>query len=208
MKGLRVGLLRRHYERDVPGTPEALRMMAEAAAVLRDLGCHVSEASLPPIAEFNGVGRILICSEAYALHEATLRTRLAEYSRAFRIRVLAGALIRAADYIAAQRRRSDLIAQMAAAFETVDVLVTLPTAGAAPLLTEQRPDEGFAQPFATTVANVGAVPALVVCGGFTAQGLPLGIEFIGPAWAEARLLRLGHQFERATGTRDRRPVVQ
>ncbi|HEY5300911.1 MAG TPA: amidase [Acetobacteraceae bacterium] len=208
VKGLRVGLLRRHYERDVPGTPEALRMMTESAAVLRDLGCRVSEASLPPIAEFNGVGRILICSEAYALHEATLRTRLAEYSRAFRVRVLAGALIRAADYIAAQRRRSDLITQMASAFATVDVLVTLPTAGAAPLLTEQRPDDGFAQPFATTVANVGAVPALVVCGGFTAQGLPLGIEFIGPAWAEARLLRLGHQFERATGTRDRRPVFQ
>ena len=205
VKGLRVGLLRRHYERDVPGTPEAQRMMAEAARVLRDLGCRVGEASPPPVAEFNAVGRVLICSEAYALHEATLRTRLADYSRAFRIRVLAGALIRAADYLAAQRRRTELIAQMAATLANFDVLVTLPTAGAAPLLAEQRPDEGFAQPFLTTVANVAAVPALVVCGGFTATGLPLGIEFIGPPWTEARLLRLGHQFERATGTRARRP---
>ncbi|MEO8715034.1 MAG: amidase [Acetobacteraceae bacterium] len=206
VKGLRVGLLRRHYERDVPGTPEALRMMTDAARVLRDLGCVVTEASLPPVAEYNAVGRVIICSEAYALHEATLRTRLADYSRVFRIRVLAGALIRAADYIAAQRRRSDLIAQTAAAFAKLDVLATLPTPGAAPLLTEQRPDEGFAQPFLTIVANVAAVPALVVCGGFTTQGMPLGIEFIGPAWAEARLLRLGHQFERATGTRARRPA--
>ncbi|MEO9188609.1 MAG: amidase [Acetobacteraceae bacterium] len=208
VKGLRVGLLRRHYERDVPGTPEAQRMMAEAARVLRDLGCRVSEANLPPVADFNAVGRVLISSEAYALHEATLRTRLADYSRVFRIRVLAGALIRAADYIAAQRRRSDLIAQTAASFADFDVLLTLPAAGAAPLLNEQRPDEGFAQPFLTTVANVAAVPALVVCGGFTASGLPLGVEFIGPAWSEARLLRLGHQFERATGTRARRPVLQ
>ncbi len=207
LKGLRVGLLRSHYERDVPAAPETLRMMTDAARVLRDLGCRVTEASLPPVAEFNAVGRIIICAEAYALHEAMLRTRLGEYSRVFRIRVMAGALIRAADYIAAQRRRSDLIAQVAASFAKLDVLVSVPAAGAAPLLTEQRPDQGFAQPFLTTLANVAAVPALVVCGGFTAQGLPLGIEFIGPAWGEARLLRLGHQFERAMGTRARRPTL-
>ncbi len=207
VKGLRVGLLRRHYERDVPAAPETLRMMADAARALRDLGCRVTEASLPPVQEFNAVGRIIICAEAYTLHEATLRARLGEYSRVFRIRVMAGALIRAADYIAAQRRRSDLIAQVAAAFAKFDVLVSIPTPGAAPLLTEQRPDEGFAQPFLTTLANVAAAPSLVVCGGFTAQGLPLGIEFIGPAWSEARLLRLGHQFERATGTRARRPAL-
>lgn len=205
VKGLRVGLLRRHFEHDVPAAPEMLRMMADAARALRDLGCRVAEATLPPVAEFNAVGRIIICAEAYALHEATLKTRLADYSRVFRIRVMAGALIRAADYIAAQRRRSDLIAQTAAAFDKFDVLVSVSSPGAAPLLTEQRPDEGFAQPFLTTLANVAAIPALAVCGGFTALGLPLGIEFIGPAWSEARLLCLGHQFERATGTRARRP---
>jgi len=205
--GLRVGLLRQHYEREVPAAPETLRMMASAARALRDLGCRVAEASLPPVQEFNAVGRVIICSEAYALHEATLKARLGDYSRVFRIRVMAGALIRAADYIAAQRRRTDLIAQAAAAFAKCDVLVSVPAAGAAPLLTEQRPDQGFAQPFLTTVANVAAVPSLVVCGGFTAQGLPLGVELIGPAWSEARLLRLGHQLERALGTRARRPAL-
>ena len=205
--GLRVGLLRQHYEREVPAAPETLRMMASATRALRDLGCRVTEASLPPVQEFNAVGRVIICSEAYALHEATLKARLGDHSRVFRIRVMAGALIRAADYIAAQRRRSDLIAQVAAVFEKCDVLVSVPASGAAPLLTEQRPDQGFAQPFLTTVSNVAAVPALVVCGGFTAQGLPLGIELIGPAWGEARLLRLGHQLERAMGTRARRPAL-
>ena len=69
--------------------------------------------------EYNAVGRVIISAEAYALHEATLKTRLADYSRVFRVRVLAGALVRAADYIAAQRRRTDLIAATAQAFETV-----------------------------------------------------------------------------------------
>jgi aspartyl-tRNA(Asn)/glutamyl-tRNA(Gln) amidotransferase subunit A len=207
VKGLRVGLLRRFYEHDVPATPEMLKMMGQAAATLQRLGCRVEEAVLPPVQAFNAVGRIIITAEAYALHEATLHARLSEYSRVFRIRVLAGALIRAADYIAAQRQRAELIAAAGAAFRRFDVLISAPTAGAAPLMAEQRPDEGFAQPFLTTVANVAALPSLVVCGGFTATGLPLGLEIMGPAWSDATVLRVGHQFERVAGTRERRPEV-
>ncbi len=207
VKGVRVGLLRRFYEHDVPATPEVLRMMAQAVTVLRGLGCRVEEAVLPPVQEFNAVSRVIICAEAFALHEPMLRNRLADYSRVFRIRVLGGALIRAADYIAAQRRRSDLIAATAKLFERFDVLLSSPTAGPAPMLNDQRPDEGFTTPFLTTVANVAALPSLVVCGGFTAEGLPLGVEIMGPAWGEATVLRVGHQFERAAGTRERRPEL-
>ena len=206
-RGLRVGLLRRYYEHDVPASPEMLQMMSRAAATLRSLGCRVEDAALPSVQEYNAVGRIIISSEAYALHENTIRTRLADYSRVFRVRVMAGALIRAADYIAAQRRRSDLIAITAKAFERFDVLITAPTSGTAPLLTEQRPDDGFARPMLTTVANVAAIPSMVVCGGFTSAGLPLGLEIMGPAWGDATVLRVGHHFEQAAGTRGRRPDV-
>jgi len=207
VKGLRVGLLRRFYEHDVPATPEVLRMMNHAVSVLHDLGCRVEEANLPPVQEFNAVGRVIISAEAFALHEPMLKTRLTDYSRVFRMRVLGGALIRAADYIAAQRRRTDLIAAAAKLFDRFDVLLSVPAADAAPLVSEQRPDEGFARPFLTTVANVAALPSLVVCGGFTAAGLPLGIEMIGPAWGDLTVLRLGHHFELATATRDRRPEL-
>ncbi len=207
LKGLRVGMLRRFYEEDVPAASATLKMMANAARVFKDLGCTVQDAVLPPVQDYNGVGRIIISAEAYAMHEATLKTRLSDYSRVFRIRVLAGALIRAADYIAAQRRRTDLIAATAEPFRKFDVLVCAPTADAAPLLNDQRPDEGFSRPFVTTVANVGAVPSLVVCGGFTDAGLPLGLEIMGPAWGDATVLRVGHHYEQATGTRDRRPEL-
>jgi aspartyl-tRNA(Asn)/glutamyl-tRNA(Gln) amidotransferase subunit A len=207
LKGLRVGLLRRFYEHDVPASPEVLQMMARAGAVLRDLGARVEDASLPSVQEYNAVGRIIISSEAYALHEPTLRTRLSDYSRVFRVRVLAGALIRAADYIAAQRRRTDLINETRRVFERFDVLLSTPTAGSAPLLTEQRPDDGFSRPLLTTVANVAAIPSLVVCGGFTATGLPLGLEIMAPPWGDATVLRVGHQFELAAGLRGRRPEL-
>ncbi|HUB48237.1 MAG TPA: amidase [Acetobacteraceae bacterium] len=207
LKGVRIGLLRRFYEHDVPGSPEILQMMTRAAATFRNLGCRVEEASLPSVQEYNAVGRVIISAEAYALHEATLKARLSDFSRVFRVRVLAGALIRAADYITAQRRRTDLIAETAHAFERFDVLIAPPTAGAAPLLTEQRPDDGFSRPMMTTVANVAAIPSLVVCGGFTATGLPLGLEIMGPAWGDAMVLRVGHQFEQAAGLRGRRPTL-
>ncbi|HET8995352.1 MAG TPA: amidase, partial [Acetobacteraceae bacterium] len=205
LKGLRVGLLRRFYEHDVPATPEMLQMMSRAAATFRQLGCRVEEAVLPPVQDYNAVGRVIICAEAYALHEATLRTRLSDYSRVFRIRVLAGALIRAADYIAAQRHRSDLISATAKVLEKFDVLVSMPTPSTAPLMSEQRPDDGFSRPLLTTVANVAAVPSLVVCGGFSATGLPMGIEIMGRPWEDATVLRAGHQFEQAAGTRTLRP---
>ena len=207
LRGLRVGVLRRFYEHDVPASPEMLQMMTRAVAALKGLGCRVEDAVLPPVQDYNAVGRVIISAEAYALHEATLKTRLADYSRVFRVRVLAGALVRAADYIAAQRRRTDLIAATARAFETFDVLITAPTAGAAPLLNEQRPDEGFTRPFITTVANVAAIPSMVVCGGWTMAGLPLGLEIMGPPWGDATVLRVGHQFERAMGTRSNRPEL-
>jgi aspartyl-tRNA(Asn)/glutamyl-tRNA(Gln) amidotransferase subunit A len=207
LKGLRAGILRRFYEHDVPADPETLQMMNRATAILRDLGCRVEEAALPPVQDYNAVGRVIISAEAYALHEATLRTRLADYSRAFRIRVLGGALVRAADYIAAQRRRTDLIAATRKAFERFDVLISAPTPGPASLLSEQRPDDGFSRPLLTTVANVAAIPSLVVCGGFAASGLPLGVEIMGPAWSEATVLRVGHHFEQAAGLRGRRPAL-
>ena len=207
VKGLRIGVLRQFYERDVPASPEVQRMMAGALAMLRSLGCRIEDAVLPPVQDYNAVGRVIITAEAYAMHEARLKARLSDYSRVFRVRVLGGALLRAADYIAAQRRRTDLIAATARSFERFDALVYPAAAAAAPMLTEQRPDEGFLRPLLTTVANVAAVPALVVCGGFTAAGLPLGLEIMGPAWADATVLRIGHQFERTAGNRSKRPAL-
>lgn len=207
IKGLRVGVLRHLYEHDLPASPELLHTMNDAIATFKSLGCDVQDITLPPLQDYNAVGRVIISAEAYALHEATLHKRISDYSRTFRIRVLPGALIRASDYIAAQRRRTDLIARTAQAFEQVDVLLSTPTQGAAPILTDQRPDDGFARPLLTTLANVAAVPSLVVCAGYTVAGLPLGVEIIGPAWGDATVLRVGHQFEQAAGTRDRRPEL-
>ena len=61
------------YEHDMPAAPEVLQVMSRAAATLKSLGCRVEDATLPPLQEYNAVGRIIISAEAYALHEATLQ---------------------------------------------------------------------------------------------------------------------------------------
>jgi amidase len=51
-------------------------------------------------------------------------------------------------------------------------------------------------------ANSG-LPAIVVPGGFTADGLPVGVELLGRAWSEPLLIKFAYAYEQAT--RHRRP---
>lgn len=205
LAGMRVGFVLHFHERDVPATPEMTGAIAEAARMLKDLGCKIEEVTLPPMSEFSAVTRAILAAEAYALHEATLKARVSDYSRAFRLRVLPGGLMRAADYLAAQRRRTVLAAKVNACFARYDALLTGVIPRPAPLLEAEKPEETALSPSLVTPANVAGIPALAVCVGYSANGLPLGCQLLGPAFGEASILCLGHQLEMAAGTRSRRP---
>jgi amidase len=55
------------------------------------------------------------------------------------------------------------------------------------------------------LANLTGFPDLVVPAGFTGDGLPVTLSFLGPAFSEPRLLAIGYSFEQATHAR-RLPV--
>jgi amidase len=59
---------------------------------------------------------------------------------------------------------------------------------------------------ATNLANLSGFPDLIVPAGFTSDGLPVGLSFLGPAFSEPRLLGLGYAFEQRVGAR-RSPVL-
>jgi aspartyl-tRNA(Asn)/glutamyl-tRNA(Gln) amidotransferase subunit A len=207
VKGLRVGVLRRFYETDLPASAEVLEQMADAERMLKELGCTVGTAECPALIAFNAANRLIISAEAYALHEAELTTRPEAYSRAFRVRVMAGGVMRAADYIQAQRQRRSLAAEFNALFERFDVLVTASTPGPAPRLADQSLDEGLSRPTYSAPANISAGPAMSVCSGFAPNGLPLGLQIIGAPFADATVLAVGHAIEEASGSRSRRPSI-
>ena len=118
-----------------------------------------------------------------------------------------GALVRAEDYIQAMRARAELCAQVFELMRDIDILVTAGSFEPAPLL---KPDEpptflGVKVPSLTSPFNLTGQPALSVCNGFDAGGLPLGMQVAGRPFEDATVLALGHAYEKATGFRSTRP---
>ena len=122
--GLRIGLIRHFYETDNPANEATRQGIARAAKVLEDLGCSVREIRLPPLADWAACGVIIMLTEGYAIHEAALRERFADYGEAFRDRMALAALITGADYVQAVRRRRELAAELAAGMADLDLVMT------------------------------------------------------------------------------------
>ncbi|HEV3481158.1 MAG TPA: amidase family protein, partial [Candidatus Acidoferrales bacterium] len=59
----------------------------------------------------------------------------------------------------------------------------------------------------TRPANLTGCPAISIPCGFTPQGLPVGLQLIGPRWCEARLLSIALAYEQATDWHSRHPAL-
>ena len=64
-----------------------------------------------------------------------------------------------------------------------------------------------AQQYFTVPANFSGAPALTMPCGFTDDGIPLGMQFMGAHGSEALLCRIGHAYEGATGWHERPPQL-
>jgi aspartyl-tRNA(Asn)/glutamyl-tRNA(Gln) amidotransferase subunit A len=111
------------------------------------------------------------------------------------------------DYVQAQRRRRELIDEFGAAFEKIDLLFTATMPTTAPVLEEIQSLYVFKRPLLTMPFDVTGSPALAVCSGFGANGLPISVQVVGRPFDEATVLRAGHAIETATGSRSRRPTI-
>ena len=141
------------------------------------------------------------------VHEEWLNSNPQEYGEIFRDRVLMGAFLSAADYVHAQRKRRELCAALARVFEEVDLLICAITPGGAPPIGEVTKMSSFERPSFAFPFNVAGAPALTLRAGFSEAGLPLGVQIAGPPFADAMVLRAGHQYERATNWVRMRPQL-
>src|SRR5436853_881128 len=166
VKGLRIGLIRHFYERDNEVNPATHAAIAAAAQTLESLGCTVREVTLSPLADWAACGMAIMQSEAYAIHEANLRTRFSDYGEIFRDRMVLAGLITAADYIQAVRRRRELIAELDDAMADLDIVMTAAAPSEAPPI-DAVPKFGIMErPSLTMPFNVTGSPAMSVCCGF------------------------------------------
>jgi aspartyl-tRNA(Asn)/glutamyl-tRNA(Gln) amidotransferase subunit A len=179
----------------------------EAYAVFRSLGATVEDARIRPTADYYAVKITIAESEQYAIHEEELRTRTSEFGADFLGRALPAILYSSSDYVQAQRERRVMLAEMAPVYAKYDVLLTPAAAGPAPRLDAWRTIRFWQNTSLTTPFNVTGGPALAQCMGFTAAGLPLSLQVVGRPFDEATVLRAAHAYEKATGWRQRRPVL-
>jgi len=203
--GLRIGLIRHFYETDNPANEATRQGIARAAKVLEDLGCSVREIRLPPLADWAACGVIIMLTEGYAIHEAALRERFADYGEAFRDRMALAALITGADYVQAVRRRRELAAELAAGMADLDLVMTAAAPSEAPPIDAVGKFAIFERPSLTMPFNVTGTPAMSVCCGYTGAGLPLAFQLAGRPFDEATVLKAAHAYEKATPWRSIRP---
>ncbi|MCS6930655.1 MAG: amidase [Acetobacteraceae bacterium] len=205
--GLRVGVLRHFHERDLPATGAVAAGVEHAAEVFASLGATVREAELPALSAFNAAGWLVMAAEAFAVHEAWLRTRFRDYGEILRERLVLCGLVSAADYLAAQRRRRELNAAIAAAMQEHDLLLCAAAPAEAPPLGAVPRFAGIETLNLTYPFNLSGQPAITVCAGFGEGGLPVGVQIAGRPFEDALVLRAAHAFEGAAGWHRRRPVM-
>ena len=210
VKGLKIGLVSDWYDEEVRAAPAVIAAMEASVRIFESLGCSVRRVQLPTLRDFTDAKTPITLSEIYSIHEADLKTRPQDFGRSLRYRIMPGALLRAEDYVQAMRWRSELTARTLEVMRDVDVLITAGSfEPATPLVPENPPVViGASTPSLTSPFNLTGMPALTLCNGFDAAGLPLGMQIAGRPFDEATVLAAGHAFEQAAGLRSRRPQLQ
>jgi aspartyl-tRNA(Asn)/glutamyl-tRNA(Gln) amidotransferase subunit A len=209
IKGLRIGVLRHFWEKDLPAGDDMRAAMEDALHEMSRLGAKIETAQMRPLQEYWDVRGIIGETEPYAIHQQDFSERPRDFGIVILGRVLPSCLFQAVDYVQAQRWRRRMVAEMAPLYKAHDVLVTAAT-GPAGRFDAQRTISFFdrwARPNIFAPFNVTGGPALALCIGFSKSGLPLGMQVAGRPFDEQTLLNVGHAYEQATQWKDRHPPL-
>jgi aspartyl-tRNA(Asn)/glutamyl-tRNA(Gln) amidotransferase subunit A len=228
--GLRVGVVSELASAEGIA-PDVVSRLRQAADSLAAGGAKVDEVSVPAViyglsayyliapaeassnlARYDGVkyglrapGRDLIDMES--------RTRAAGFGAEVKRRIMLGTYALSAGYYdayygRAQKVRTLVKRDFEAAFARVDVLVAPTTPGVAFKHGEKEdPLAMYLNDVFTVGGDLAGLPAVSVRCGFSASGLPIGLQIIGRAFDEARVLRAAYAYEQATAWHTRRPEI-
>lgn len=201
--GVRLGVPRSLFAASCE--PAVLEVFEAACLRLRELGATVEDVELRTDAtDVAAAMWPILLAEMAAAHHEGLQDPAAAYGRQVRSTMEAGYLVSGVDYLRAQQLRRTIASELEAALATVDQLV-LPTSSARPgavLDTPPATDEyasGENVSVYTAIANLTGGPAVTLPCGFAPDGLPLGLQLLGPLGGEVALLRTAAAFEAAMG---------
>jgi aspartyl-tRNA(Asn)/glutamyl-tRNA(Gln) amidotransferase subunit A len=207
VRDLRVGFVRHFHEVDMPAEPEVTAALEHVVRTLQMEGAEVRDVTLPTLAEFAAVNRVILQSEAWAIHGTWLRERPGDYGQLARRRLMSGAFYSAGDYVQAQRRRLQMIAEVEEALRSHDVLLCASSMDPACRIDEPADIDRTYPRQARTPFNVTGHPALAMMAGLSANGLPLSVQFVGRYFDEATVLQVARAWEQASGVDGKHPPI-
>jgi aspartyl-tRNA(Asn)/glutamyl-tRNA(Gln) amidotransferase subunit A len=228
--GLKIGLLAEFFDKGLD--PESERCVREALKVFESLGARVKQVSLPSLplsvpvyyvvapaecssnlARYDGVRFGHRCEKPRDLNDMYRRSRGEGFGAEVKRRIMTGTYVLSAGYydayyLKAQRVRALINADFIRAFESVDVLIgpTTPTPAFPLGAKTEDPITMYLNDIYTIGANLAGLPAISVPCGF-AQGLPVGLQIVGPHFSEARVLASAHAYQRASDWHTRIPAA-
>jgi aspartyl-tRNA(Asn)/glutamyl-tRNA(Gln) amidotransferase subunit A len=202
---------------------EALAALEAAGAVLVDVSLPSLPLSIPAyyvlapaeassnLARYDGVRYGHRAEGAADLGELYARSRAEGFGTEVKRRILAGTYVLSAGYYDAYYRRAQRVRRLIAddfarAFGSVDLLAGPTTPTTAFRLGEKTDDPlaMYAADVNTVAVNLAGLPAVSLPAPFV-DGLPTGLQLIGPAFGEARLLAAGHALQQRSDWHRRLP---
>ena len=208
IKGLKIGIVRELVYSDL--VEEEVRQSVQAAAAkMQEMGALLEEVSIPLAANAGTIsGAIRV--EASVTYRDLVFNRPQDLAHDNRIAYMASTIMPASYYYKGLRLRSLIRDQVLAALDGVDLLLSPTTGIAAQLLgpdpvIDSKAAVGRIPWMLTTTFSLANVPALSVPCGFTATGLPIGLQIAGRPFDESTVLRAGHSYEQETEWHSRRP---
>jgi len=206
VRGLRIGLPRQFFFENVD--PEVESAVRAAVSLLAEAGAVVTEVDVPLVSEMPGGVTAIMLPEALAYHQKWMSERPDDYGDDVRYRLELGATYLAVHYVQAQRLREMAVAVWRAeVFSKVDLIATPTTPISARPIEEGDLQVTFNLIRFTNPLNFLGVPAISIPCGFTAEGLPVGLQLAGRWWDEATVLRAAYAYEQATDWHSRRPPL-
>jgi aspartyl-tRNA(Asn)/glutamyl-tRNA(Gln) amidotransferase subunit A len=211
--------------------PDVERAVRQAIDVLKGLGAKIERVSLPTTSHSLAAYYVILPAEAssnlarydgvkYGLRvagrdlvEMQSRTRAAGFGAEVKRRIMLGTYALSAGYYdayygKAQSVRTLVRREFAAAFARVDLIVAPTTPNVAFKHGEKEdPLSMYLNDVFTIPGNLSGIPGVSVPCGFSAAGLPIGLQVLGRPLDEARVLRAAYAYEQATAWRSRRPEL-
>ena len=221
LTGLRIGLPREYFGEGLDTATgdrihAALALLEQQGATLVDITLPHTELSIPTyyiiapaeastnLSRYDGVRYGYRCEAPRDLHDLYTRSRQEGFGDEVKRRILVGTFALSAGYYDAYYRKAQQVRRLIRqdfldAFANVDIIAGPTTPGPAFGLGAKTSDPlaMYLEDVYTLAVNLAGLPAMSVPAG-QADGLPVGLQLIGPHFDEARLLNVAHQLQQVS----------